>query len=48
LKGERGHELFKSLFKGEGIRLISLFWKKIKLKDGNERWVWFEFYFLRL
>ncbi len=39
MKGKSGHELFKNLFRGEGIRLISLFWKKKLLKDGNGRWV---------
>ncbi len=34
MKDERGHELFKSFLRGEGIRLISLFWKKKLLKDG--------------
>jgi len=36
LKGERGHELLKNLLRGEGIRLISLFWRE---KDV-ERWKW--------
>jgi len=35
LKGERGHKLFKNLLRGEGISLITLFWKKKLLKDGN-------------
>jgi len=39
LKGDRGHELFKNLLRGERIRLISLFWKNKLLKDGNGRWV---------
>jgi len=35
LKGERGHKLFKNLLRGEEISLITLFWKKTLLKDGN-------------
>jgi hypothetical protein len=44
-KGGRGHELFKNLLRGEGIGLISLFWEKKLLKDGNGRWVGCEFVF---
>ncbi len=37
-KGGRGQELFKNLLRGEGIGLISLFWKnnswKMETKDG--------------
>jgi hypothetical protein len=36
LKGERGHELFKNFLRGEGIKLIFLFWKKKIV----ERWKW--------
>jgi hypothetical protein len=35
LKGERGQEFFKNLLRGEGISLITLFWKKQLLKNGN-------------
>jgi hypothetical protein len=48
LKGERGHELFKNLLRGEGIRLISLFRKKKLLKDENERWVGCGVFFIML
>jgi hypothetical protein len=49
LKGKRAHKLFKNLLGGEGIRLISLFWKKNKLlKDGNGRWVGCGFFFKAL
>jgi hypothetical protein len=34
LKGEKGTELFKNLLRGEGIRLISLFWEK-QMEDGS-------------
>ncbi len=37
-KGGRGHKLLKNLLRGEGIGLISLFWKnncwKMETKDG--------------
>jgi hypothetical protein len=36
LKGKRAHKLFKNLLRGEGIRLVSLFWKKKIV----ERWKW--------
>jgi hypothetical protein len=47
LKGERGHEPFKNLLRGERIRLISLFWKNKLLKDGNGRWVGCGLFFIK-
>ncbi len=47
LKGGWGHKLFKNLLRREGIGLISLFWKKNLLKDGNGRWIGCEFYFFK-
>jgi len=44
-KGGRGHELFKNLLRGEGKGLISLFWEKKLLKNGNRRWGGCEFVF---
>jgi len=34
LKGEKGTKLFKNLLRGNGIRLISLFWGK-KMEDES-------------
>jgi hypothetical protein len=45
LRAEGGSCFFKNLLKGEGTGLISLFWEKKLLKDGNGRWVGCEFVF---
>jgi hypothetical protein len=42
---QRGHEVFFNFLRGEGIRLISLFWKNKLLKDGNVRWLGVGFIF---